>query len=161
MPTPIPYLMLLATGALLSACAGADPGGLPSAPSAAAAEPVAAKPPPVTPGLQPDGSYVLSPSELALSCRKLTGRTVVRILQIRDYELSRGSSVVSQHIQKAVKPVFGGTERGADPDTDYRRDRAVVEAYNRRLEEKGCKSFDLVKELQPKPAAESPVLVKR
>jgi hypothetical protein len=44
---------------------------------------------------------------------------------------------------------------------DYRRDRASVEAYNRRLEEKRCKAFDLVKELQPKPAAESPTPIRK
>lgn len=149
-------LFLVVAGALLGACAGADSGDLPPAGASAAVKSA----PAAKPGLQPDGTYVLSPEELALSCRKLAGRTLVRILQIRDYELSRSGSAVAQNIQKVVVPVFGGTERGADPDADYRRDRAIVEAYNRRLQEKGCKSFDLVKELQPKPAAESPALVK-
>jgi hypothetical protein len=149
-------ILVVVLGALLGACAGADSGALSPPGASAAATPVSA----VKPGLQPDGTYVLSPEELALSCRKLAGRTLVRILQIRDYEISRSGSVAAQHIQKAAVPIFGGTERGADPDADYRRDRAIVEAYNRRLAEKGCKTFDLVKELQPKPAAESPVLVK-
>ena len=149
-------LMLLAVGGLACGCAGAQSGAIDSASTASAAGPAAAKPEPAKPGLQPDGTYVLSPSELALNCRKLTGRTLVRILQIRDHELTRSGSVAARSLQKVVTPVFGGTERGADPDADYRRDRAMVEAYNRRLAEKGCKSFDLVKELQPKPAAESP-----
>lgn len=160
MLVPTRNLMPLAS-VLLSACAGAQSGGLPSASSTTAVGQERIETASVKPGPQPDGSYVLSPSELALSCRKLTGRTLVRILQIRDYELSHSGSVAAQQIQKVVTPVLGGTERGADPDADYRRDRAIVEAYNRRLAEKGCKSFDLVKELQPKPAAESPVLVKR
>lgn len=164
MPAPNRYLMLMAA-ILLGACAGAQSEGLAPASSTAAAgrgldATSAIKAAAATPGLQADGTYVLGPSELALSCRKLTGRTLVRILQIRDYEIARSGSVAARQIQKAVTPVFGGTERGADPDADYRRDRAIVEAYNRRLAEKGCKSFDLVKELQPKPAAESPVLVK-
>ena len=150
----------LALGIILSACASAETMGLAPASEADVSARVSAKPPP-EPGLQPDGSYVLSPSELALNCRKLTGRTLVRILQIRDYELSRSGSVAARGIQQVVTPVLGGTQRGADPDADYRRDRAMVEAYNRRLAEKGCKSFDLVKELQPKPAAETPALVKR
>ena len=157
MISPKVQLVLMLAGTLLSACVGAESGGLPAADAPAAAKPA----PAIQPGLQPDGTYVLSPSELALSCKKLTGRTLVRILQIRDHELSRSGSIAAQQIQKVVSPVLGGTERGADPDADYRRDRAIVEAYNRRLAEKGCKSFDLVKELQPKPAAESPVLVKK
>ncbi len=63
--------------------------------------------------------------------------------------------------QQVVTPIFGGSRHGIDPDADYRRDRAMIEAYNQRLGEKRCKVFDLVKELQPKPAGESPTLVKR
>lgn len=143
---------------LVCGCAGAQSGAIDAS---SAAEQGAATATRIHAGLQPDGSYVLSASELALNCRKLAGRTLVRILQIRDYELTRKGSFAAQGLQKVVTPVFGGTERGADPDADYRRDRAMVEAYNRRLAEKGCKSFDLVKELQPKPAAESPKLEKR
>jgi hypothetical protein len=111
--------------------------------------------------MQPDGTYKLSDAELSLNCKKLTGRTFVRILQIRDHELSQKSSPIAQGAQQVVSPVFGGSSYGANPEADYRRDRAIVEAYNQRLGEKGCKVFDLVKELQPKPAGESPTLVKR
>lgn len=158
MTNPRLNILLVAVGALLPACAGADSAAL--AP-AAAAEQSTAKSATAAPGLQPDGTYVLNPSELALNCKKLAGRTVVRILQIRDYELSQKTSFASRQAQKIATPVFGGTSYGADPDADYRRDRAIVEAYNWRLAEKRCKSFDLVKELQPKPAAESPHLIKR
>jgi len=166
MRNPKPNLLLLLAAALLPGCAGADSAALaPAAPATTAEQkaaiPAAAPPATAAPGLQPDGTYVLNRSELALNCKKLAGRTVVRILQIRDYELSRKTSFASRQAQKIVTPVFGGTGYGADPDADYRRDRAIVEAYNRRLAEKRCKSFDLVKELQPKPAAESPELVRR
>ncbi len=161
-----PWLLLVPIGVLAAACTGAEPGGLAPGGPVAVSEQGAAPSPvlgsaSVTPGLQPDGSYVLGPSELALDCKKLTGRTLVRILQIRDHELSSKSSFASRQLHQVAKPLFGGTSHGADPDADYRRDRALVEAYNRRLAEKGCKSFDLVKELQPKPAAETPALVKR
>lgn len=111
--------------------------------------------------MQADGSYTLSEAELALDCKKLTGRTLVRILQIRDYELSRKSSATSRYAQQLVAPVLGGTAYGLDPDAEFRRDRAMVEAYNRRLAEKRCKVFDLIKELQPKPAAETPLATRR
>ncbi len=85
----------------------------------------------------------------------------VRILQIRDYEERNKGSVAARGAQQVIAPIFGGTSYGADPEADYRRDRAIVEAYNRRLAEKNCKVFDLVKELQPKPAGESPTPVKK
>lgn len=162
MPDPIPQLSVVLLGAALAACASGPAALAPAATEAdqAAAQPAAVSVQP-TPGLQPDGSYVLSEAELALSCKKLTGRAMVRILQIRDYELSSKSSFASRQLHTVTTPVFGGTSHGADPDADYRRDRAMLEAYNQRLREKGCKSFDLVKELQPKPAAESPALVRR
>ena len=111
--------------------------------------------------MQPDGTYKLSDAELEMSCKKLTGRAYVRILQIRDHSLSQTSTPVARGMQQVVSPVFGGSTYGIDPDTQYRRDRAMVEAYNQRLAEKRCKVFDLVKELQPKPAGESPTLMKR
>lgn len=157
--------LALALAALLAGCAGSEPGALTAAagPAGAAPQPgspaitaVADKSEP-RPGLQPDGTYVLSKAELELDCKKLTGRTLVRILQMRDHDVRNHSSVASQTAQKLVVPLFGGSQYGSDPEADYRRDRAMVEAYNRRLAEKRCKVFDLAKELQPRPAAETPV----
>lgn len=157
-----PLAIALAT--LVAGCAAGEPGALagggpPSAPPAApdAAVVRVAQKSEVQPGLQPDGTYVLSKAELELDCKKLTGRTLVRILQMRDHDLRNHSSVASQTAQKLVVPLFGGSQYGSDPEADYRRDRAMVEAYNRRLAEKRCKVFDLAKELQPRPAAETPV----
>lgn len=143
--------LILGIGLLLPACSGPTSGMITSGPINDA---------PVT-GLQPDGKYVLSPPEMEMSCRELSGRMQVRILELRDYELNRSSSFAARNLQKAVVPIFGGTQRGADPEADYWHDRAMLEAYNRRLAEKGCKTFDLEKELQPKPAAEMPVLVRQ
>ena len=165
MPKVKPFL-LLAMAPLLSACASADSGALSPVSSAAAAERTGAAQPPTaaattaSPGLQTNGTYVLSPAELELSCKKLTGRAMVRILQLRDHDLSRRTSLASRSLQQVATPIFGGTRYGADPEAAYRRDLAMLEAYNRRLAEKRCKTFDLVKELQPKPAAESPTVKK-
>jgi hypothetical protein len=111
--------------------------------------------------MQPDGTYLMSKDELALDCKKLTGRVMVRILQMRNYEIRNPTTTAARTTQQVVTPVFGGTSYGADPDADYRRDRALVEAYNKRLAEKQCKVFDLVKELQPKPAGETPTPAKK
>jgi hypothetical protein len=109
---------------------------------------------------QPDVGYVLSAQELALSCRKLTGRMQVRILQIRDYEQRARPSPASGLAQQAATSLYGGSRRGIDPDAEYRRDHAMLEAYNRRLAEKKCKTFDLAAELRPKSVRETPTPTK-
>jgi hypothetical protein len=118
---------------------------------------VSAAGPAFSAGLQPDGTYVLSKDELALDCKKLTGRAQIRIMQLRDYELRHHGSLAARTTQQVVVPLFGGSSYGADPEADYKRDRAMIEAYNRRLAEKKCRVFDLAKELQPRPAAETPL----
>lgn len=101
--------------------------------------------------------YRLSKEEQALDCKKLTGRMQVRILQIRDFnQHSPQTSIGSRLMQQAVTPIFGGTTIGASPSADHARDRAMLEAYNRRLAEKQCKTFDLDKELKPQPIQSTP-----
>lgn len=100
--------------------------------------------------------YKLTPEEEQLDCKKLTGRMQVRILQIRDYTSRDKTSVASRSLQSAATPVFGGTTAGADPDQRYRQDRAVLEAYNRQLAAKNCKTFNLEVELQPKSHTATP-----
>jgi hypothetical protein len=52
--------------------------------------------------------------------------------------------------------LYGGSPHGIDPDAEYRRDRALLEAYNRQLSAKRCKTFDLEAELTPKPVRATP-----
>ncbi|MDX2259133.1 MAG: hypothetical protein NW205_09500 [Hyphomicrobiaceae bacterium] len=102
------------------------------------------------------GTYRLSEEEAALDCRKITGRMQVRILQIRDYEERRQTSALSKTMQNAARPVVGGTQIGVAPDTDVARDRMVLEAYNRRLAELNCPTYDLAAELKPRDFRETP-----
>ena len=111
--------------------------------------------------LRADGTYELGPDELKLDCKKLTGRVTIRILQMRNNQIRSNSTLASRLSQQAFTPLYGGTQHGADPDSDYRRDLALVQAYNKQLAEKKCKVFDLTKELQPKPAAENPKPIKQ
>jgi hypothetical protein len=104
----------------------------------------------------PAGGYTLTAEELALDCRKLTGRIQVRILQIRDYSERPGSTGLSHVAQTATTAVLGGTKEGADPASRYARDRAVLEAYNNQLAAKGCPTFNLVAELKPRGVMETP-----
>jgi hypothetical protein len=100
--------------------------------------------------------YVLSAQELKLSCRKLTGRMQVRILQIRDHEQRARPSAASRLAQQAAASLYGGPRHGIDPDAEYRRDRAMLEAYNRQLAVKRCETFDLEAELTPKSVRDTP-----
>lgn len=141
--------VLLATGLLLSACASSADSfapplttGTPAAPSQA-------------------GAYTLTEDELDLDCKRLTGRMQVRILQIRDFASRPQTSATSHTLQQAAISIFGGTTEGTAPAERYARDKAILQAYNRRLAEKGCKTFDLDAELQPKPYDETPMPVQK
>lgn len=109
------------------------------------------KPPP-----PPTETYQLTEKELALDCKKLTGRMQVRILQVRDFEQRKTQSLASRGVQAAAHPVLGTNTTGLDPTGQVRRDRAKLEAYNRQLVAKNCKSFDLEAELNPKPVTVTP-----
>jgi len=102
------------------------------------------------------GGYQLSAQELAYDCKKLTGVMQVRILQIRDYESRSKSSSASRAMQSITTPIFGGTRQGMDPDGQYQRDRAMLDAYNARLAEKHCKTYDIDAELQKTDINETP-----
>jgi len=150
-----PLLTAVVTALLLGACASALPGYSPDA-KVQAAQAKAAQDAENAGTFQDNGSYVLGPDEAKLDCRKLTGRMQVRILQIRDHNERQVGSAAGQTIQSVATPVFGGTTYGANPDRDFARDRAILEAYNRQLAAKNCKTFDLAAELKPKPVKDTP-----
>lgn len=127
-------------------CSGTDGPG-----SAALSPPVA----PVT-AQAPAASYQLSAEEQALDCKKLTGRMQVRILQIRDHGTRPTTSETSQVLQSTVSSVIGVTQKPVDPGSRYAQDRAQLVAYNQQLAAKGCKTFNLDEELQPKPVSATP-----
>ena len=103
-------------------------------------------PPPsdgVTTGALQGSGYQLSEEELKFDCKKLTGTMQIRILQMRDYDPSKKTSTVARSLQSLTTPIFGGTKEGVDPDGQYLKDRAMLEAYNRQLGATQCKTFDL------------------
>ncbi|HXF53767.1 MAG TPA: hypothetical protein VNK52_06540 [Hyphomicrobiaceae bacterium] len=100
--------------------------------------------------------YELSQAELALDCRRLTGRMQVRILQLREHAQNAKSSEVARLAQQTLTPLTGGSLHGANPDLQYQRDLAMLHAYNRRLAEKKCPTFNLEAELQPQPVTSTP-----
>lgn len=106
------------------------------------------------------GQYVLTDEEQGLDCKKLTGRMQVRIMQMRGYETREKTTIASRAFHSAGKMVFGGTNAGLNTDAQYARDKAVLEAYNRQLVAKDCKSFNVDEALdgaaQPVPTIEAP-----
>lgn len=141
---------LIALAALLGGCASQTASITP--PSAMItqtgsnpqAETVSALPPPSS-----AGGYQMTAAELDLNCKQLTGRTAVRIVQLRDYASRTQTTALSRSIQGAKTTMLGGTTAGIDPDGRYAKDRAMLVAYNNRLVEKNCPSFDLDTELNP------------
>jgi hypothetical protein len=104
-------------------------------------------------------AYQLNERELKYDCKKLTGVMQVRILQIRDYDPSQKASMVARGVQSVATPIWGGTTAGIDPDGQYRKDLAMLEAYNNRLASKNCKTFDLSAELQGRGPTDMPAPV--
>jgi hypothetical protein len=139
--------LLLSASALLSACAGTPAETPPS---------LLPEPAPHASDDAPPGAYKLSKMELKYDCKKLTGLMQVRILQIRGYDSRRKASLAARGMQSVVTPIWGGTTEGLDPDAQYRKDRAMLEAYNQQLELKRCRTFDLEAELKGTGADPTP-----
>ncbi|MFA5900567.1 MAG: hypothetical protein WC829_15815 [Hyphomicrobium sp.] len=114
-------------------------------------------------GALPSSGYQLSEEELKYDCRKLTGMMQIRILQIRGYDANKQASLAARNMQSIATPIWGGTKEGVDPEGQYQRDRAMLEAYNQRLATKQCKTFDIAAELAattdttPQPVGKPPV----
>lgn len=100
--------------------------------------------------------YQLSEKEKKYGCKKLSGIMQVRILQIRDYDPDRKATMAARSVQSVATPIFGGTTTGIDPDAQYQRDRAMLEAYNAQLAAKNCKTYDLDKELKSRGLHDMP-----
>lgn len=105
-------------------------------------------------GLLPQG-YTLSAEEKALDCRRLTGRIQVRLLAMRGEEYKVQPSAAAQSMRSATSAALG-TDTAKNAAARTASDRPVLEAYNARLIELSCPSFDLGKELEARPSAPTP-----
>lgn len=99
---------------------------------------------------------ILTKEEAAYGCRKINGRMQLLILQIRDYPDRAKGSQIAQGIQGITVPLFGGTQRGLDPDAQYQRDVRKLEAFNARLAKLKCPTFDLQAELSSRDIKRTP-----
>lgn len=135
----------LLLAAMAGACAAAMPGYQPSTPKL---EKMRASTPKGG-GFDQGGAYHLTEQEEALDCKRLNGSIVIKIKHIRASSSRGKPSALATGAQSAVRPVMGGTTYGQNLDEDLRRDRARLEALNRRLAEKKCPTYDLDAELAP------------
>lgn len=127
----------------LAGCAAALPGYMP--PSKQRDRMVAARQ--TGGGFDEGGTYSLTDQEQKLDCKGLTGSMTVKILQMREAGTRTQSTVAARTAQKVARPIAGGTTYGVDLTEDLARDDARLKALNAQLVAKGCKSFDLDKEL--------------
>ncbi len=139
------YLLAFVLAAAVGGCAAAEPG---FSPSTSRYDKLKASLP-VGGNLNSDGRFVLSEAEQKLDCKKISGIIHVSILQLRDAGERHRPSAVAKALQKVSSPIVAGASYGMDPDADQARMLARIEAFNARLAEKGCATFDLKAELAP------------
>ncbi len=90
----------------------------------------------------------LNAKEMTLDCAKLNGLVRMRAMQIKDAEQRSGPNAAGRAIHGVAAAVNGAPKRGMDPAADSAEDRAMLEAYKKRMAEKKCKP---VVEYDPKP----------
>lgn len=145
MPKLLQIIALATALAGISACASQAP-----VITSSVAEPASAADAPAS-------GIVVAATDNDPSCKDITGRMQLRILEIRDYRARSQSSAASRVFQKGFSAILGGTKAGTDPDGTYASDRAKLDDDNRRLVAMKCRSFDLDAELQPKDFRVTPV----
>jgi hypothetical protein len=86
--------------------------------------------------------------ENKLSCKQLTGRIQVKIMELRGYSDSKQASALSRGIQSGLVATFGNADHGVDPQGDYAADIKKLHEDNARLVAQNCKSYDIDAELK-------------
>ena len=102
-------------------------------------------------GTMREGRYEMSDTEKGLDCKRLTGSMQIAIARMKDGHGRDEPSATSSTIQSWLPSMFGGSAAGADRDADYARERAKLEAYNRHLASKYCRTVDIEAELARPP----------
>ena len=138
---------------LLTACAAAMPGYSP--PSFKEKDKEKSKlTQPHEGGTMREGRYEMSADEKSLDCKRLTGSMQIAIARLRDANGREGPSGLSNSMQ-AVWPSSIMSKKaspgGGDRETDNARERAKLDAYNRQLAAKNCKTVDINAELARPP----------
>src|SRR5262245_24123771 len=98
-----------------------------------------------------EGSYELSELDKARDCKRTLGSMQISIARLKDPAFRVEPSAVSSVMQSSGAAVTGGSGRGADRQSEYAREPARLEAYNRLLASKNCKTLDIDAELAKPP----------
>jgi hypothetical protein len=98
-----------------------------------------------------DGQYEMSADEKAMDCKRLTGSMQITISRMRDTYGRMEPSAGAWAAQSAAAPVFGGSSLSANRERVHVRERAKLEAYNRELAMRNCKTLDIEAELARSP----------
>ncbi len=103
---------------------------------------------------QPDISaansgYTLTPEDLKLDCKKLTGKIQLGILQLRSERGGAKTTDLSRNLQQAATPFVAGSTHGINPEGDQARQYSQLKAYNGQLAAKNCPVYDLDAQLKP------------
>jgi hypothetical protein len=102
-----------------------------------------------------DGLYELSKDELAMDCKRMTGSMKITISRLRDAATRQGGgSNLAEQTHKTVPIIMQGSTAAADYRATLVRERAKLDAYNRNLASRNCKTLDIDAELAR--AAEGP-----
>jgi hypothetical protein len=94
--------------------------------------------------------------EQKMTCKQLSGRVQVLILQLRGSGNRPESSGLSRGLHSAFAATIGTTATGDDPEGDKAADMKKLRDYNQRLVNTKCKSYDLDYELKQTDPHETP-----
>jgi hypothetical protein len=98
-----------------------------------------------------DGRYELGEDELAMDCRRMTGSMKITINRLRDAATRKGGTAVAETAHSFVPLVTQGSTASADRQSSLARERAKLDAYNRQLAARNCKTLDIDAELTRAP----------
>jgi hypothetical protein len=143
---PVRYL-LPAVVLLVGACAAALPGYTPPP----FKEKKSAKLVGPSGEMSSDGSYELSDNEKERDCKRTLGSMQITIARLKDPAFRVEPSSVASAMQSGSATLSGGSSRGGDRQAEYARERARLDAYNRLLASKNCKTLDIDAELAKPP----------
>jgi len=144
---PVRYA-LPAAALLLGACAAALPGYTPPPLKERKATKMIG---PTSGDMSGEGTYELSELDKARDCKRTLGSMQIIITRLKDAAFRAEPSAVSSTLQTGSAAIAGGSARGADRQAEYARERARLEAYNRLLASKNCKTMDIEAELAKPP----------
>ena len=97
------------------------------------------------------GVYEMSKDELAMDCKRMTGSMKITINRLRDAATRQGGSSLAESAHKTVPLIMQGSTASSDWRATQARERAKLDAYNRHLAARNCKTLDIDAELARAP----------